>query len=269
MNLYQEINVTEQKEEILIMGNMAKEQILQEVANSTWQPKFEFTDDLDAVVDSILKPHEDYFLRLHSKVKEIIEREIDYAKNINETHLYQKHNFEASEMKFFAKPINNYQITFADVCNWQKELFEYKMELIDNSYHPLDFDPIYGSPPTPKEVAFHYEAIQLPNLHINLGLRQSNVKVDNWNLPAPMFLENLKEMCFPLYVTDRLTINQHSTECFDNDDILNTLTKWYKIFQTIHFFEDLNGRLGGIVINILSYILTGKYLISKQTYSYE
>jgi len=43
--------------------------------------------------------------------------------------------------------------------------------------------------------------------------------------------------------------------------ILFVLTQWYKIFQTIHFFEDLNGRLGGIVINILFYNSTGKYLI--------
>ena len=81
---------------------MDKQDILDEVATSQWQPAFLFTGDLDAVVDSILKPHEDYFLGLHSKVKEIIEREISYAKTAD-----------------------TYQITFADVSNWQKELFEY------------------------------------------------------------------------------------------------------------------------------------------------
>lgn len=239
---------------------MNKNQILEEVANSTWQPEFEFTDDLPAVIDKILKSHEDYFLKLHDRVKEIIQRESEYAKHIIDTRKYQQHNIDSSDMKHFTKAIDNYQITFADVCNWQKELFEHKKRII------------HFSKKDAQEYGDFYDLnklINLPNQHINLGLRQTNVKVDNWNLPAPMFLENLKEMCFPLYVTDRLTINQHSTECFDNDDILNTLTKWYKIFQTIHFFEDLNGKLGGIVINILSYILTGKYLISKQTHSYE
>ena len=51
---------------------MTNQDILDEVATSKWQPEFEFTDDLDEVVDSILKPHEDYFLGLHSKVEEII-----------------------------------------------------------------------------------------------------------------------------------------------------------------------------------------------------
>ena len=85
---------------------MNKEQILQEVKNSKWQPEFIYTDNLNDVVDDILKPHEDYFLNLHEKVKEIIEREIEYGKTVE-----------------------NYKITFADTCNWQKELFEYKKKV--------------------------------------------------------------------------------------------------------------------------------------------
>ena len=109
---------------------MNKNQILEEVANSTWQPEFEFTDDLPAVIDKILKSHEDYFLKLHDRVKEIIQRESEYAKHIIDTRKYQQHNIDSSDMKHFTKAIDNYQITFADVCNWQKELFEHKKRII-------------------------------------------------------------------------------------------------------------------------------------------
>jgi len=230
---------------------MTKLQILQQVAESNWQPEFEFTDDIDRVVDSILKPHEDYFLGLHSKIKEIIKREISYAKSVD-----------------------NYTITFADICNWQKELFEHKKELIDVAVSNLDQQDLESH-----HTQFAIKAGCLPNQHINLGLRIVNVRVGNWNPPKPMFLEDLKEMCFPLMLEFdcRKTIdysyylNTGTEAVFEEDfddvlkyekEILQMLTNWYKIFETIHFFQDLNGRAGGIVINIISYILTGKYLIN-------
>jgi hypothetical protein len=226
---------------------MTKSEILQQVAESTWQPEFEFTDDLNHVVDSILKPHEDYFLGLHSKVQEIIKREIAYANSVD-----------------------NYTITFADICNWQKELFEHKKDLIDIAVSTLHEN---------YENMFALKAGCLPNQHINLGLRTVNVRVGNWYPPKPMFLEDLKEMCFPLALEFdcRKTIdysyylNTGTEAVFEEDyddiseyekEILQMLTNWYKIFQICHFCEDLNGRVGGIVINIISYILTGKYLIN-------
>lgn len=216
---------------------MTQKQILKEVETSNWQPKFKFTDNLDAVVDSILLPHEDYVLNLHDKVKEIIEREIEYANQNHET----------------------YSITFADICNWQKELFEYKV-LLWSDLTKLD-----------DEEDFEVEVCSFPNLYINLGLRSTTVKVGNFTPPHPMFLEDLKVMCFPLKIdSEFLTL----PSVYDNGLINGSkiddeyfkywITEWYKIFQTVHYFEDLNGRLGGIVINILSYILTNKYLINEQ-----
>lgn len=209
-----------------------KDKILQEIKTSLWQPKFEFTNDLDKVVDDILKPHEDYFLKLHSKVKEIIEREVKYAED-NE----------------------NYSITFVDVCNWQKELLDFKLQIIDD----------YGT----------FKAVNLPNQYITLGLRQSNVKVGNWTPPEPMFLEELKSMCFPItmdfdcrrrfsldysWQIEGLVAHLITDEENFEQELLLALTEWYKKFQTIHFFEDLNGRLGGIIINIISQITTNKFI---------
>lgn len=230
-----------------------KNKILQEIKTSSWQPKFEFTDDLDKVIDDILKPHEDYFLKLHSKVKEIIETEVEYA--------------EKNE---------NYSITFADVCNWQKELFEHKVML----WSDLMFD-LSNNPKLDDEEGFEEEELlfrktcDLPNMYITLGLRQSNVKVGNWTPPAPMFLEELKSMCFSILMDfdcrrsmsldyswqiEGLNASLISDEENFEENLLLALTEWYKKFETIHFFEDLNGRLGGIIINIISKVTTDKWI---------
>ena len=238
---------------------MTKEEILHEVVNSKWQPEFEFTDDLDDVVDSILKPHEDYLLNLHDKVKEIIKREILYFDGLkNQNPFYPEYS--------------DYKITFEDICNWQKELFEHKKRLINNiqiqseTYQTTEeykkmFPALY------EYKLFADKVKNLPNQYINLGLRKINVKVGDWTPPHPMFLEDLKEMCFPV------SINNDKTLLLDNickggsiqtkEQIVFWLTKWYKIFETIYFFEDLNGRIGGIVIKIFSFLLTGKYIKKK------
>jgi Fic family protein len=39
------------------------------------------------------------------------------------------------------------------------------------------------------------------------------------------------------------------------------LVWWYMLFETIHPFQDGNGRVGGIVVAIMSYSLYRKYLI--------
>jgi hypothetical protein len=213
--------------------DMTKEQILQEVATNKWQPEFKFTDDLDTVVDSILKPREDYFLGLHSKVKEIIEKEIRFCIG---NKIYDDNN--------------NYQITFVDVCNWQRELFEYKKSKIEETFT--------------EKVFYAGRASRLPNQNIDLGLRQSNVKVGEWTPPAPMFLEGLKEMCFPINITGNI-LDLPLSLTYSINPILyeNKLTDWYKIFEAIFYFEDFNYVLGQIVINVMSYVLTGKYLIRK------
>jgi hypothetical protein len=48
------------------------------------------------------------------------------------------------------------------------------------------------------------------------------------------------------------------------EDIIN----WYKDFETIHPFEDGNGRVGGIVLAAMSKIITGKFIVSKKEYHY-
>lgn len=180
---------------------MTKQQILNEVETSNWQPKFKFTDNLDAVVDSILQPNEDYFLDLHSKVKEIITRETEFYNN-------------KKDMGLSSSLYPEYNITFADVCNWQKELFEHKAILRSDLIFNLSNNPkLYDEIGFEEEEMLFKKTCDLPNQYINLGLRQINVNVGKWAAPHPLNLENLKQMCFPLQVKNGLTINQFITPC--------------------------------------------------------
>lgn len=230
---------------------MTKQDILHEVVTSQWQPEFKFTNNLNEVTDSILKPHEDYFLGFHDKVKEIIDREI-----------------------FYAITADNYKITFADVCNWQKELFGHKIEKIAEAKKILF---MYEHKQFPNFSENHQTIIDcrkannLPNQHINLGLRQTNVKIGRWIPPAPMFLEELKGMCFPISDLEYDCMSEINTAHIVSLDSTYTslhseivkykLTQWYKTFQTIEYMEDFNYICGNIVVNVISYILTNKYII--------
>jgi hypothetical protein len=255
---------------------MTKEQLMEMFETDNFQSKLEFTTNIEEAIESILNPHEDCFLELHNKVRKMIEREI-------------KDRTDSSILQIIV-PESTYLITFADICNLQKELFEHKKEII--RYSLLSHSQSYYSEGQfiSDDDTDYWKINNLPNQHINLGLRQKEVTVSGRKCPHPMLLEELKELCFPIDIQwglfKRNSIDYYhqlhlgnrfvwfesayvDTENFDNpiidkinleDSLLNELTNWYKLFNQIHFFEDLNGRLGGIVVNILSHILTGKYV---------
>lgn len=200
---------------------MTQETIKLIVEKSQWQPVFVLNKDLSFAVDSILIPHEDYFLGLHSKVKEIITREVDYISVIG---------------------IENYSISFTDVCGWQKELLEHKLKLIDEL---ASGDDRYLAD----------KALSLPNRYIETGLRKYDVKLltSNYTPPSPMHLQSLLPMSFPINGGD-----------FTDGDVVGKITYWYKVFETIHFFDDLNGRVGGVLTNILAKAITGSYIVNEK-----
>ena len=126
-----------------------------------------------------------------------------------------------------------YAIDVQDLLNWQEEILR-PLTLLDGKYM--------------------------------IGYRRDNREVNGQQAPASM-----TEICFPVKTITEdndITVYLLGTRLEkeegmiqDKDFILEILTDWYKIFQSVHFYNDLNGRVGGIVINIISYILTGKYLI--------
>ncbi len=217
-----------------------KNQIINEVRTSNFQPTFKFTDNLKEAVDSINRPHEDYDLDLNDVVKSIIEEE---------------------SLKGFTDTTTNpfiYAISLNKIFEWQKKILKVKLEkaeLSNKSY---------------------------PNLYIKIGLRTHSVKVGNWNPPPPLFLQEFSELLFPIEL--RINYIDHNDLIYqdnflelplfnktvypfftdDNEsDLIYFLEEWYKYYQTVHFLEDFNGRTGGILINVLSYLITGKYLINE------
>lgn len=71
-----------------------------------------------------------------------------------------------------------------------------------------------------------------------------------------IFLSEYVEHLFPIHF-----------DYFDHEyegSILEHLTEWYKAFQFVHPFEDGNGRTGGVIVAIIFYTLTGKWLAPNQ-----
>jgi hypothetical protein len=228
---------------------MTKQEVFNKIDNLTCQ--VEFTTDLDAVVESMLKSHENYFLELNSKVKDIIEKKVKYLKTDNYARCFVP-------------------ITFVDVCNWQKELYKYKQSTIkywlkditfrlNNSEKRCLINPLTSQ----KHFDLNEKLKNLSNPHISLGLRD-------------FCLENLKTVCFSVSDLTYNCMEEYESgavsldgtyKSFHFENTKQRLAEWYKIFITIQFFKDFNEVLGMIVVNVLSYALIGKYLvISNSTF---
>lgn len=75
--------------------------------------------------------------------------------------------------------------------------------------------------------------------------RTVNVRVGDHLPPEHYLVPDLMKQILPVFKEDNMP-------------------EWYSLFQTIHPFQDGNGRAGGVVIATLSFLQTGKYLTPCQ-----
>lgn len=202
---------------------MTFQDIINEVESSSWQPEFEWVDSIEEVSERINSPHEDYPLGVYPTIQMI--------------------GLLKHEGRF----------DWAGACNIQKFLQTYKLCQIKYAREDLQLFPDSVESETRRKYC------ALPNQHINLGLRKTNVQVGSWPPPHPMFLQELVEKIFPVQFhpeTQKFQIPNfklgHISPIF-----------WYKLFQTIHPFEDLNGRVGGIILAALTHS-NGQFLAPKR-----
>lgn len=210
---------------------MTFQDIINEVESSNWQPKFKWVDTIGECSRLINLPHEDHPLGV-SPTSDMI-------------------------LSFHGEKT----FTWADACNIQKFLFTAKQDQIENIINDSNTHLDYP------ELTIHKTdrwCSNLPNQHINIGLRKIEVQVGNWKPPHPMFLQDLIERIFPITLySDRFFHTVPKVYLSGNPDPIS-IQYWYKLFQTIHPFEDLNGRVGGIILAVLSHS-NGQYLTLDRT----
>ena len=91
--------------------------------------------------------------------------------------------------------------------------------------------------------------------------RNINVKVGDHNYPHPSVLESM--------MSDLVLVHKEKLEgniIRGQRNSIEELTDWYSDFETIHPFEDGNGRVGGIIVALFSHkwFSEKRYLVPYQ-----
>lgn len=165
---------------------------------------------INEVVNNALKNRKDYILGLQPKLKEIILREI---KNSNKI------------------------ITFDNVCEWQKELYTYKVNTINNIIS--SFDDFIGIDKDLQARIKHFKK-QI----INLGLTKKT-----------------NDSIFPIYIDTFCNDLEDELSFIDTNDVKEKLKDLYNNIQSNQLLEDYNDTIAIIIINIISYTYTNEYII--------
>ena len=146
----------------------------------------------------------------------------------------------------------------------------------------MSFKPKFTTVQTAAEVA---DRINLPHedypARVPKTLELVETLIDNKAVKVDLFLirqihssvmEDLQSRgsyrTMPVTVSGNPTGNPlHIAEMMDaigNVCVTDDLVQWYTTFQTIHPFEDGNGRTGGIVVAVLSYLRDGVFMAPCQ-----
>lgn len=89
--------------------------------------------------------------------------------------------------------------------------------------------------------------------------RLIDVSVGKHIPPSPLQIPELMNQILPIKVDFSKTKKpQDDFRLITNEE---DLIKWYSIFETIHPYEDGNGRVGGVVVAAASYDKKGNFLV--------
>ena len=197
------------------------------IINSPEQYSFTYTSDLNAVVANMLLPYEGYFTKMFSIDKEKV------ARDVKEIIMSEVENISDREIIRHVFPETDaYTITIGNLVRWQKEMFQ-PHSLLNSRYMP-------GYLISKEEVISSVFPISTENISTLIDINVSDETINS-------------------IVYQSLLGNVPTT--FEREKVKLELTYWYNLYSHIQFFENFNSLLGNIVINILSYSLTNKYLI--------
>ena len=197
------------------------------IINSPEQYNFSYTSNLDTVVNSMLLPYESYFTKVFSIDKEKIVRDV------KEIIMSEVENISDREtIRYIFPETDAYAVTIGNLVRWQKEMFQ-PLSLLNGRYMP-------GYLISKEEVISSLFPVSTENLSALIDINISD--------------ETINSIVYQSLLKNILTT-------FEREKVKLELTYWYSLYSHIQFFENFNSLLGNIVINILSYSLTNKYLI--------
>jgi Fic family protein len=107
----------------------------------------------------------------------------------------------------------------------------------------------------------------MPDLHVSgRSYRVSDdiVVAQTFKAVAHEYLPELMDHILPVRIIEE---ELSERERYNNPNLIKNefdLVRWYSIFETIHPFDDGNGRVGGTVIGVLSYLMENRYLAPLQ-----
>ena len=192
--------------------------------SNRWKPSFYIETDLRKCADQINKPHEDYPVRVNA-TEETIKKYINLKK----------------------KGERKYAITIKECLAIHKDIMS--VSGVDNNSNVV----------YPLKSAGEF--------------REVNVRIGNHFPIDWKYVKSTIDSIFPVMPLKHTSYNNNKTKSeakhsegeFEKiKEREQHLIQWYSLFETIHPFQDGNGRVGGVIIAILSYISLGYYLTPKQ-----
>jgi hypothetical protein len=97
------------------------------------------------------------------------------------------------------------------------------------------------------------------------GWRDTHVTVGNYTPPDPFHLDFLMNKITPVVFKSN---TQSLTGKLFNATSESEMIDWYILFESIHPFQDGNGRVGGIALAVMSYTLRNGWYLVPLPYHY-